>query len=106
MVFVNCFLLSGFVRWCLRGSRLVSLCELVWLGLVLVLDVGVGVLSVAAQMEEPHSMKSNEMAECTFTPQQPLVVDTCGGDCWGLLELCKSLAGRASRSSVRSFVVC
>merc|ERR1712146_190039 len=23
-----------------------------------------------------HSMKSNEMAECTFTPQQPLVVDT------------------------------
>ena len=22
-------------------------------------------------------MKSNEMAECTFTPQQPLVVDTC-----------------------------
>merc|ERR1711975_102688 len=28
------------------------------------------------KMEDPHSLKSNEMAECTFAPQQPLVCDT------------------------------
>jgi len=28
------------------------------------------------KMEDPHSLKSNEMAECTFEPQQPLVADT------------------------------
>merc|ERR1739845_137245 len=28
------------------------------------------------KMEEPHSLKSNEMAECKFQPQQPLVCDT------------------------------
>merc|ERR1712188_196634 len=28
------------------------------------------------KMEEPHSLKSNEMAECSFMPQQPLVADT------------------------------
>jgi len=28
------------------------------------------------KMEDPHSLKSNEMAECTFEPQQPLVCDT------------------------------
>merc|ERR1719258_334148 len=28
------------------------------------------------KMEELHSLKSNEMAEVQFTPQQPLVVDT------------------------------
>jgi len=27
-------------------------------------------------MEDPHSLKSNEMAECSFQPQQPLVADT------------------------------
>ena len=27
-------------------------------------------------MEEPHSLKSNEMAECCFQPQQPLVCDS------------------------------
>ena len=27
-------------------------------------------------MEEPHSLKSNEMAQCTFEPQQPLVADS------------------------------
>merc|ERR1711977_701034 len=38
------------------------------------------------KMEEPHSMKSNEMAECTFTPQQPLVVDTFK-NCEGLSRI-------------------
>merc|ERR1712206_67135 len=28
------------------------------------------------KMEDPHSLKSNEMAECSFQPQQPLVCDT------------------------------
>merc|ERR1712096_404326 len=28
------------------------------------------------KMEDPHALKSNEMAECSFQPQQPLVCDT------------------------------
>merc|ERR1712164_92350 len=28
------------------------------------------------KMEEPHALKSNEMAECSFVPQQPLVCDS------------------------------
>merc|ERR1711937_311593 len=28
------------------------------------------------KLEDPHSLKSNEMAECSFQPQQPLVADT------------------------------
>jgi len=28
------------------------------------------------KMEDPHSLKSNEMAEVSFQPQQPLVADT------------------------------
>merc|ERR1712070_1158307 len=28
------------------------------------------------KMEGPHSLKSNEMAECSFQPQQPLVCDS------------------------------
>merc|ERR1712187_995282 len=28
------------------------------------------------KMEEPHALKSNEMAQCTFEPQQPLVADS------------------------------
>jgi len=28
------------------------------------------------KLEDPHSLKSNEAAECTFQPQRPLVVDT------------------------------
>merc|ERR1711937_1098731 len=28
------------------------------------------------KMEDPHSLKSNEMAECSFQPQQPLVCDS------------------------------
>ena len=26
--------------------------------------------------QDPHSLKSNEMAQCSFQPQQPLVCDT------------------------------
>merc|ERR1711957_247809 len=28
------------------------------------------------KIEDPHSLKSNEMAQCSFQPQQPLVCDT------------------------------
>merc|ERR1712023_96851 len=28
------------------------------------------------KMDSPHSLKSNEMAECVFAPQQPMVVDS------------------------------
>merc|ERR1712167_134361 len=38
------------------------------------------------KMEDPHSLKSNEMAECTFVPQQPLVVDTFK-NCEGLSRI-------------------
>ena len=33
-------------------------------------------LLAETKMEEPHSLKSNEMAECSFQPQQPLVCDS------------------------------
>merc|ERR1712136_33276 len=35
------------------------------------------------KLEDPHSLKSNEMAECSFQPQQPLVCDTFK-NCLGL----------------------
>jgi len=38
------------------------------------------------KMEEPHSLKSNEMAEVNFSPQQPLVVDTFK-NCEGLSRI-------------------
>merc|ERR1712060_345880 len=28
------------------------------------------------KMDDPHALKSNEMAQCTFQPQQPLVCDS------------------------------
>jgi elongation factor 1-alpha len=37
-------------------------------------------------MEDPHSLKSNEMAEVNFAPQQPLVVDTFK-NCEGLSRI-------------------
>merc|ERR1711920_1207784 len=38
------------------------------------------------KMEEPHSLKSNEMAQCTFEPQQPLVADSFK-NCEGLSRI-------------------
>merc|ERR1712023_346837 len=38
------------------------------------------------KMEEPHSLKSNEMAEVVFRPQQPLVVDSFK-NCEGLSRI-------------------
>jgi len=37
-------------------------------------------------MEAPHSLKSNEMAEVVFRPQQPLVVDSFK-NCEGLSRI-------------------
>merc|ERR1712178_563938 len=38
------------------------------------------------KMESPHSLKSNEMAECVFQPQPPLVVDSFK-NCEGLSRI-------------------
>merc|ERR1711861_124935 len=38
------------------------------------------------KMEDPHSLKTNEMSECHFEPQQPLVVDTFK-NCEGLSRI-------------------
>merc|ERR1712157_693152 len=38
------------------------------------------------KMEEPHALKSNEMAQCTFEPQQPLVADSFK-NCEGLSRI-------------------
>merc|ERR1711874_862237 len=54
----------GFVR-CGRSACRIS--KLVW---------KMGKETGGKKMEEPHSLKSNEMAECTFAPQQPLVCDS------------------------------
>merc|ERR1739841_277523 len=49
----------GFVR-CGRSACRIS--KLVW--------------KIGKKMEDPHSLKSNEMAECNLQPQQPLVCDS------------------------------
>ena len=54
----------GFVR-CGRSACRIS--KITW---------KIGKETGGKKMEDPHSLKSNEMAECTFVPQQPLVVDT------------------------------
>merc|ERR1712072_577179 len=38
------------------------------------------------KMEDPHSLKSNEMAQCSFQPQQPLVCDSFK-NCEGLSRI-------------------
>merc|ERR1711959_27742 len=38
------------------------------------------------KMEDPHALKSNEMAQCTFEPQQPLVADSFK-NCEGLSRI-------------------
>merc|ERR1712224_605056 len=38
------------------------------------------------KMEEPHALKSNEMAQVTFEPQQPLVADSFK-NCEGLSRI-------------------
>merc|ERR1711966_625699 len=54
----------GFVR-CGRAACRIS--KLTW---------KMGKETGGKKMEDPHSLKSNEMAECSFQPQQPLVCDT------------------------------
>merc|ERR1719174_852785 len=64
----------GFVR-CGRAACRIS--KMIW---------KIGKETGGKKMEEPHSLKSNEMAELTFTPQQPLVVDTFK-NCEGLSRI-------------------
>merc|ERR1711861_26353 len=54
----------GFVR-CGRSACRIS--KIVW---------KMGKETGGKKMEDPHSLKSNEMAECSFQPQQPLVCDS------------------------------
>merc|ERR1711966_412400 len=54
----------GFVR-CGRSACRIS--KLVW---------KMGKETGGKKMEDPHSLKSNEMAECNLQPQQPLVCDS------------------------------
>merc|ERR1711862_319479 len=58
------------------------------------------------KMEDPHSLKSNEMAQCSFQPQQPLVCDTfknCEGLSLSLSWMAMVLLcwARSSRVSAR-----
>jgi len=64
----------GFVR-CGRAACRVA--KIVW---------KIGKETGGKKMEDPHSLKSNEMAECNFVPQQPLVVDTFK-NCEGLSRI-------------------
>merc|ERR1711924_286354 len=64
----------GFVR-CGRAACRIS--KMIW---------KIGKETGGKKLEEPHSLKSNEMAELTFTPQQPLVVDTFK-NCEGLSRI-------------------
>merc|ERR1712227_624045 len=64
----------GFVR-CGRAACRVS--EIKW---------KVGKETGGKKMEGPHSLKSNEMAEVVFQPQQPLVVDSFK-NCEGLSRI-------------------
>jgi len=64
----------GFVR-CGRAACRIS--KMAW---------KIGKETGGKKLEEPHSLKSNEMAEITFTPQQPLVVDTFK-NCEGLSRI-------------------
>merc|ERR1712066_1192143 len=61
----------GFVR-CGRAA-----CRITWVKWKMGKETG------GKKMEDPHSLKSNEMAECAFQPQQPLVCDTIK-NCEGL----------------------
>merc|ERR1719252_386473 len=54
----------GFVR-CGRAACRIS--KMVW---------KIGKETGGKKMEDPHSLKSNEMAECSLQPQQPLVCDS------------------------------
>lgn len=53
----------GFVRCGRSACRIKKIC---W---------KMGKETAGKKLEDPHSLKSNEMAECTFEPQQPLVAD-------------------------------
>merc|ERR1712139_20192 len=64
----------GFVR-CGRAACRIT--EMMW---------KIGKETGGKKMEDPHALKSNEMAEIKFAPQQPLVVDTFK-NCEGLSRI-------------------
>merc|ERR1719443_1340401 len=64
----------GFVRCGLSACRIAKM------------NWKIGKETGGKKMEDPHSLKSNEMAEVNFAPQQPLVVDTFK-NCEGLSRI-------------------
>merc|ERR1712203_471607 len=61
------------------------------------------------KMEDPHSLKSNEMAQCSFQPQQPLVCDTfknCEGLSLPAARRNESPVGEARMCELASDVSC
>ncbi|KAK3257298.1 hypothetical protein CYMTET_33609 [Cymbomonas tetramitiformis] len=64
----------GFVRC---GRAACRMTELTW---------KMGKETGGKKMESPHSLKSNEVAQVTFAPQQPLVVDSFK-NCEGLSRI-------------------
>merc|ERR1711991_23806 len=64
----------GFVR-CGRAACRMS--EIAW---------KVGKETGGKKLEGPHALKSNEVAQCTFVPQPPLVVDSFK-NCEGLSRI-------------------
>merc|ERR1711959_120926 len=50
------------------------------------IDFKIGKETGGKKMEDPHSLKSNEVAQVVFEPQQPLVVDTFK-NCEGLSRI-------------------
>mmetsp|Transcript_73708 Transcript_73708/g.208756 ORF Transcript_73708/g.208756 Transcript_73708/m.208756 type:complete len:255 (+) Transcript_73708:5221-5985(+) len=59
-----------------RGKGPWARCNWIWMGRGARLYGGLALRFGGKKMEEPHSLKSNEMAQCSFQPQQPLVCDT------------------------------
>ena len=56
------------------------------------------------KMEDPHSLKSNEMAECSFAPQQPLVADSFK-NCEGLSRVAfTTILDEVSRQQAGEFL--
>ena len=64
----------GFVRCGRSACRIINL------------DWKMGKETGGKKMEDPHALKSNEMAQCTFEPQQPLVADSFK-NCEGLSRI-------------------
>merc|ERR1712157_655925 len=62
------------------------------------IDWKVGKETGGKKLESPHALKSNEVAQCVFEPQHPLVVDSFK-NCEGLSRMLSSTATPPSCSA-------